>query len=108
MSARPFTADTVFRFDAEGVEVAATPIATIAPKKGWRVVLLDTADCFHLVEMNPAGQISRLVAGPVTGMECYLAAEGALAGVSHGSVTAQVNALAIGVIAGMASEGRLP
>ena len=104
----PFTADTVFFFRAQGAEVAASPVATIRLAKGWRVVLLDTSDSFHLVELTEAGTVGRRVAGPVTGRECYLAAERALAGISHGSVSAQVNALAIGVIAGLAADGKLP
>ena len=100
----PFTADTVYLFSAGGAEVAASPVATIRLTKGWRVVLLDTADSFHLVELTEAGAFRRLVAGPVTGLECYQAAERTLAGVSHGSVTTQVNALAIGVIAGLAER----
>ena len=106
MTAAPFTAQTVFQFRAGRDEIAATAVACVALHKGWRVVLLDTAERFHLVELDPAGNLRRHVAGPVTGLECYQAAERALAGVDHGAVAAQVNALAIGVVAGIVGVGR--
>jgi len=107
MSALPFTGNTVFRWQQDGEEIAATMVATVAVKAGFRVVLLDTADRYHLVEVARDGGIARAIIGPVTGTEALQATERAIAGVDHGSVARQVAVLAIATVAGLVAEWRV-
>ncbi len=96
MTTFPFTADTVFQ-PAAGV--AARAVGAIPCRAGIRVVLLDTADAHWVVELDTAGRLTEVLAGPVTAEQALHAAELVVAGVpDHHSVSSLVNLLAIGLV----------
>ena len=97
-AAFPLEADTIYRWRVGREEVAAQAIGAIAACDRSRVVLLDTAERHWLAEVS--GGHMEIVAGPVTGDEALRAAMMVVAGIAdHGSVTAQVTTLAIGLVA---------
>jgi len=107
MSARPFTADTVFRWQMGREEIAAQAIGVIDVGGRARVVLMDTAERHWVVVVTPDGRMTEIVAGPVTGTQALHAAELVVAGIKdHGSVSALVTTLALGLVARACTEGR--
>lgn len=109
MSALPFTADTVFRWQIGREEIAAQAIGAIEFGGAARVVLLDTAERHWVGVVSTDGTLTEIVAGPVTGDQALHAAELVVAGIKdHGSVTALVTTLAIGLLARTCTTGNQP
>lgn len=99
MNGLPFNADTVFRFRQGREDIAAQAVGVLDLGARSRVVLLDTAERHWVVEVDPKGALTTVVAGPVTGAEALHAAECIIAGVpDHGSVSHLVKVLAIGLV----------
>ncbi|BAE49255.1 hypothetical protein [Paramagnetospirillum magneticum] len=100
MTALPFTAETVFRFRDGRDEIAATAVGALGLPGRSRVVLIDTAERHWVVEVSADGRMTQVVAGPITGGEALHAAEKVIAGIpDHGSATALVQMLAVGLVA---------
>lgn len=87
-----------YRWREGGVEVTARPCGMIALHRGGRVVLIDAADRHYVGEVDCHGQLTAIVAGPVTGAQALEAAERVIAGIDHGSVSQALSALAIGLV----------
>lgn len=96
----------VYRWRDTGGEIVAQTVGMIALNKGARVVLIDTTDRHFLAEVDTAGALVRVVAGPVTGAQALEAAERVLAGVDHGSVADALSTLAIGLVVNTLGLGR--
>lgn len=89
---------SAYRWHDKGGEIVAQPVGMIALNKGARVVLIDTAERHFLGEVDQAGALVRLVAGPVTGAQALETAERVIAGVDHGSVAEALSTLALGLV----------
>ena len=97
-------AATVFR-PAEGV--AARAVGAIPCRTGTRVVLQDTTEAHWVVELDAAGRLTEVLAGPVTAEQALHAAELVVSGVpDHHSVAGLVNILAIGLVMRALADGR--
>lgn len=99
---------SAYRWHGKGGEIVAQPVGMIALNKGARVVLIDTEDRHFLGELDQAGSLVRIVAGPVTGAQALEAAEKVLAGVDHGSVAEALSTLAIGLVVNTLGLGHAP
>ena len=102
----PFNADTVFRFRLGDEEITALPVGALPLAGRTRVVLLDTAERYFVVEIDAGGAFTDVVAGPVTGADALHAAECVISGVTnHRPISALVQLLAVGLIANTLVQG---
>lgn len=105
MSALPYNGDAVFAWMSGTEEVSARPVGAIEIGGRSRVVLLDAFDRHWVAEVGANGQTFEICSGPVTGAQALHAAELVVAGIrDHGSATALVNTLAIGLVARICTE----
>ena len=105
MTALPFNADTIFTFAIGSEGIVARPVGALPLGDRTRVVLLDTAERYFVVEVDATRFIS-VVAGPVTGADALHAAECVVSGItSHRPVSALVQLLAVGLIASTLAQG---
>lgn len=99
MTMLPFTSATVFRWQIGHEDVAGQAIGAITHGGRTRVVLMDTCDRHWLAEVGGDGRLTKIVAGPVTGDQALHAAELIVAGIKdHGSVSALITTLALGLV----------
>ena len=106
MTGLPFTADTVFVFEQGSEMITAQPVGALPLGGRTRVVLLDTAERYFVVEVSADRVITDVVAGPVTGADALHAAECVVSGItSHRPVSALVQILAVGLIASTLAQG---
>ncbi|MCA1909229.1 MAG: hypothetical protein LDL39_12800 [Magnetospirillum sp.] len=99
MGALPFDATTEFRWEIGGAAIAARAVGAFTGPAGWRAVLMDTADSYWLASVSGDGRLMEIAAGPVTAEQAVHAAECICAGIhDHGSVSALVNILALGLV----------
>jgi hypothetical protein len=103
MSAQPFTADTVYRWERNGIAHAGQIVAAMPLKTTWRVVLMDTAEAHWVGDISADGEFS-IRSGPVTGAEALDAAQRILCGVrDRGSVSGTTHVLAVALVAQIAA-----
>lgn len=106
MGALPFNAATVFRWQMGREEIAAQAIGAIEIGGHTRVVLMDAGERHWVVELA-GDKLTEIVAGPVTGAQALHAAELVVAGIKdHGSVSALVTTLAVGLVARNLAQAR--
>lgn len=99
MGALPFDAATDFRWEVGGAQIAARAIGAFSGPAGLRAVLMDSADHYWLANVSKDGRLMEIAAGPVTAEQAVHAAECICSGIhDHGSTTALVNILALGLV----------
>jgi len=100
MTACPFGPDSVYRWRHGHSEIAAKPAGYFRLEGRYRALLIDTAEQYWTADIDAAGKLMRIVAGPVTAEQALFVAELAITGSpGHGSVSGAISTLAIGLMA---------
>lgn len=107
MTALPFNAETIFRWQTGKEEVAARAIGALDQGDHSRVVLLDTTDRHWVAKVSANGKLQAVISGPVNGADALHAAMLVISGVeTHSSVSGLVNTLALALVAQACAEVR--
>jgi hypothetical protein len=99
MGVLPFDGTIDFHWNVGGSDIAARAVGAFTGPTGLRAVLMDSADCYWLASVSLEGRLMEIVTGPITAGQAVHAAECICAGIhDHGSTTALVNILALGLV----------